>query len=236
MTKINQKIPSCVDCKNENKVFCAMSQCERSDISVDKGANFYQKGQTIFYEGNYAHGLFCIYKGKVKLTKNSEDGKEQIVRFAQTGELLGYRSLLSEQSYQVSAIAIEDCSICHISKTRMIEVLEKNFQLSQNFMQLLMNDLQFVENRLISSSHKNVMERVAETLIVLYRTFGIAEGEKHLNVSLSRTEMAEMTGTTVESFIRTLTKLSKDGFIYARGKNITIKDINGLLQVARIFD
>lgn len=236
MNKNTQKIPSCVDCKNENKVFCALSECDRSRISVDKGGNFYQKGQTVFYEGNYAHGLYCIYSGKVKLTKTSENGKEQIVRFAQTGELLGYRSLLSGESYQVTAIALEDSLICHLSKARIAETLKGNFQLSQNFMKLLMNDLQFVEDRLISSSHKNVLARVAETLIVLYRTFGIDDEGKSLNINLSRTEMAEMTGTTVESFIRTLTHLSNAGLITTNRRKIILNDVHGLLQTARIFD
>jgi CRP/FNR family transcriptional regulator len=236
MPEISRNIPSCVDCKNENKVFCALSQCDRSNISEDKGSNFYHKGQTIFYEGNHAHGLYCIYKGKVKLTKTSESGREQIVRFAQTGELLGYSSLLSGKNYQVTAIALEDCHICHLSKSRMLETMESNFQFSQSVIELLMSDLRFVENRLISSSQKNVLARVAETLVLLRTTFGEKESNKSIDVYLSRAEMAEMTGTTVESFIRSLAQLTKEELIAMDKRSIVIKDVEGLLEVAGIVD
>ena len=118
MKKVIKEVSACSKCKNDNKIFCSLSEAEKNFLSINKGRNFYKKGQVIFYEGNHSNGLFCIHEGKVKLTKLGENGKEQVVRLSKTGDILGYRALLSSEPYHATARAIEDSEMCFLSKEK----------------------------------------------------------------------------------------------------------------------
>jgi CRP/FNR family transcriptional regulator, polysaccharide utilization system transcription regulator len=236
MKKIAIQIPLCVNCKNESSIFCALSAEEKGELSENKGSNFYKKGQTIFYEGNHSNGLYCIYNGKVKLTKLGEDGKEQVVRFGKTADILGYRALLSNEPYQATATAVEDCQICHLSRDKFMELIHDNPKLSWNTMQLLSKDLRSAEQHLINIAQKTVKERIAEALILLQSTFGFLDDNKTLDIVLTRSEIADIAGTTTETTIRTLAELNKEGLIYLKGKAIKILNLKELTRTAGIYD
>jgi CRP-like cAMP-binding protein len=94
------EMPSCEDCPSKGGMFSCLSREDKAVLGEDKGNNYYKKGQVIFYEGNYPHGLYCIFKGKVKVSKLGDEGKEQIVRISGNADTLGYRSLLCNEPYK----------------------------------------------------------------------------------------------------------------------------------------
>lgn len=232
------EIKSCTECSvSTSGIFCTMSEKNLGILEQARGNNFYKKGQTIFYEGNHTNGLFCIYSGKVKLSKLGENGKEQIVRFAKTGNILGYRSLLSNDTYHATATAMEDCYVCLLSKDRFMEILESDPKLSMSIVQLLSKDLKSAEQLLIDIAQKSVIERISEALVLLKNTFGYAdEGEDTINVTLTRSEIADIAGTTTETTIRTLVQLDKEGLIKLVDKKINILNLEKLIQRAKIYD
>lgn len=223
-------IPTCNECTNKDGILCNLPEQDKSTISERKGNNLYKKRQTIFYEGNHANGLYCIHSGRVKLSKLGEDGKEQIVRFAKEGDILGYRSLLSDEPYHATATAMEDCYICQVSKDQFNLLLERNSKLSINVIKHLSKDLRGAEQLLLDVTQKSVKERIAEALITLKNTFGLEDDNKTLDVVLTRAEIADMAATTTETTIRTLAQLSSDGLIELSGKKIIIKDYENLLK------
>jgi len=236
MAKSTSHIPSCSDCENKDSMFCLLSQVDKDTLGTNKGNNFYKKGQSVFYEGNQSHGLYCIYKGKVKLSKMGEGGKEQVVRFAKTADILGYRSLFNNEPYQATATVLEDSYICHLSKNHFLKILKDNPSLSWNTMKLLSNDLKNAETHLVNIAQKTVKERIAESLLLLHETFGFEKDEKTLSVILTRAEIADVAGTTTETAIRTLSELNKEGAINLVAKKIQIPNIKKLQLVANIFD
>jgi CRP/FNR family transcriptional regulator len=236
MSNSNTHIPSCNECNNDSKLFCNLSQKEKEELSSGKGNNFYKKGQSIFYEGNQSHGLFCIYKGKVKLSKLGENGKEQVVRLAKAGDVLGYRALFSNEPYQATATAIEDSYICHLASDTFLDLLKSNSKLSWEAMKLLSQDLKQAERHLINITQKTVKERISETLLILYKTFGTLDDGETLDITLTRSEISDIAGTTTETTIRTLAQLKKEGIIVLKGKSISIPNLNKLTNVASIFD
>ena len=237
MKRVPVDIPTCADCNIEGDgILCALSNESKNFISERKGDNFYKKGQAIFYEGNHANGLYCIYDGKVKLSKLGEDGKEQIVRFAKTADILGYRSLLSDEPYHATATAMEDCYICLLSKDKFMQLMEKDPKLSLSVVQQLSKDLRSAEQMLIDIAQKSVKERIAEAILLLKNTFGYLADGKTLAASLTRSEIADIAGTTTETTIRTLAQLCKDGVIELKGKKISIKDFQRLVSEASVYD
>ena len=230
MSKIAD-IPSCVDCKNKNSIFCSITLDEKEALGNNKLNNFYKKGDVIFREGTASHGLYCIYDGKVKLTKLGHDGKDQVVRFSNTGDILGYRSLLNNEAYQATAIALEDSYICQLSKGNFINSIKENSTLSLEVIQLLSSNLKNAEKHLVNIAQKTAKERIVASILLLQDVFGFKEDGESLDIILTRSEIADIAGTTSETTIRTLKKLSDINLIVLKGKSISIPDLQALSAV-----
>ncbi|PKR82033.1 Crp/Fnr family transcriptional regulator [Brumimicrobium salinarum] len=228
--------PSCQDCEIQEGFFCAFSPGVKAEIGQDKKHLTIKKGEYLFKSGAYTVGLYCLYKGKVKLTKMGKDGKEQILRFSKPGDIIGYRSLLNQEPYQASAIAIEDVYVCLILKNTFLSMVDKNRHFSKNIINLLGDDLKTAEESILGLSQKSVQERIAESLVLLVNTYGYKEDGKTINIKLSRAEIASLAGTTQETTIRTLAKMEKEGYLELNKKEISIPDFNKLMSGTTLFD
>lgn len=227
----------CIECKQrKNSIFCKTGESSLEEMDNHKSCDFYKKGETIFQQSQYAFGVYCMNSGKVKLVQTGEEGKEQIVRLAKEGDVLGYRALLSGDNYSVSAIAIEDASICFIPKETFLGVLDVEPTVSSQIMKRLADDLKRAQERITNFTQKTVRERVAETLLFLKEVFGLEKDGLTLNVTLSREEMASLMGTATETTIRLLSELKNDAIIEYHGKRIRILKLNELVRIANIYD
>jgi CRP-like cAMP-binding protein len=190
-----------------------------------------KKGEPIFEEGESVNGIFCIKEGVCKLSKLSANGKDQIVKLMKPGELLGQRSMISEQPANLSAIALEDMEVCFIPKSEVIGFFNQNNEFSMNMMKSVCGDLKESDDHMVSMAQKTVKQRLAETLLYLHDTFGKNEDET-LKIQLSREELAGMIGTATESCIRLLSDFNKLGLIALTGKKIILKNVNGLRKIS----
>jgi CRP-like cAMP-binding protein len=227
---------SCNNCSNKHGIIPDLSQIEKEEFSNVKTSFSFKKGEIIFQEGNYAHNLYCISIGKIKLSKLGKDGKEQIVRFAKDGDILGYRSLLSSESYHATAFAMEETHVCIIPRDTFKKTIEENYRLSLRMMQLLSSDLKHAEQHLIDIAQKTVRERICEALVLLINSFGYTPNSKIINVTITRSEIADFAGTTTESAIRAISSLSAENIIAVEGKSIKIVNYNELVKNANTLD
>jgi CRP-like cAMP-binding protein len=209
----------------------ALTKNELVHLSDCKTSRTIKKGEVIFEEGENVNGIFCIKDGVCKLTKLSPNGKDHIVKLVTKGELLGQRSMISEEPVNLSAVALEDMEVCFIPKTEVMSFFDKNNQFSMNVMKTICGDLKEADDHMVNLAQKTVKERLAETLLYLHDTFGKNE-DNSLKVQLSRDELASMIGTATESCIRLLSDFKKLGLIELTGKKILLKDINKLKKLA----
>ncbi|MDO8519160.1 MAG: Crp/Fnr family transcriptional regulator [Deltaproteobacteria bacterium] len=216
-------------------VLCNLEEKAIKECDQHKTTNTYKKGQVIFYEGNQSYGLYCIFSGRIKLYKSGLDGKQQIVRLAGPGDLLGYRSLFSGEPYHASAEALEDATICCVDRNAFFPVLAKSPELALNIIKKLSRELREAEDLATSIAQRSVRERMAELLLMLKETYG-SPGKKgvRINLELSREDMAEMIGITQETAIRLLSEFRQDGFIDVKDREITILNADKLLETARL--
>lgn len=228
--------PSCENCELTEGFLCAFSKDVKKDIGLDKKHLSIEKGEQIFSQGTYPVGLYCLYKGKVKLTKMGKDGKEQILRFYKPGDIIGYRSLLNQEAYQVNAVAIEEVHICLILKQSFLDMVDNNRTFSKHIINLLGEDLKSAEESIVGLSQKSVQERIAEALVLLINTYGFKSDKVTIDVKLSRLEIANLAATTQESAIRTLAKMEKEGYLNLNKKEIQIPDFNKLMSGTTLFD
>jgi CRP-like cAMP-binding protein len=227
---------SCEHCPSkEDGIFCNLNFSEIEDVSHHKITNRYKKGQTLFVQGTHPFGIYCISTGNIKLTKTGVDGKESIVRIVHAGDILGHRSLFTEEDYGKTATAMEDTEVCFIDKKYILGLIEKNPSVALNIINKLSRDMGTAENKLSSLHQKNVRERLAELLLSLKATHGIKEnGRFRIDLKLTREEMATMIGTANETLIRFMTEFKDAGIIEQEGKTIFITNEEELLDWANI--
>lgn len=209
----------------------ALNKDEIVKLAECKTSHIVKKGDVIFEEGETINGIYCVKDGICKLTKLSPNGKDHIVKLIKKGELLGQRSLISDEPVNLSAIALEDMEVCFIPKTEVMGFFDKNNQFSMNVMKTICGDLKEADDHMVNMAQKTVKERLAETLLYLLDTFGKNE-DNTLKVQLSRDELASMIGTATESCIRLLSDFNKLGLIELSGKKIILKDIHKLKKIA----
>lgn len=234
--KKKPEMPHCETCGSRDKsVFCGIASGEIKDIDASKGCNFYDKGQVIFHEGNRISGIYCINKGKIKIFQIGSEGKEQIIRFAKEGDIIGYRALLSEEPLSASAATLEESTLCFIPKSQIFKILQDNPNFNFKMLKLLSHELGEAARIITDLAQKPVRERLAESLLLLKDTFDLDE-EKNIQIKLSREELANIIGTATESVIRLLSEFKKDKLIDVDGRNIKLLNIPGLTRTANIFD
>lgn len=212
----------------------ALNKEELIKLADCKTSHIIKKGESIFEEGAIVNGVYCVKTGVCKLSKLSANGKDQIIKIVKSGELLGQRSMISDEPANLSAVALEDMEVCFIPKSEVINMFDNNNKFSMNMMKTICGDLKEADEHMVSIAQKTVKERLAETLIYLEENFGKNE-DGSLHIQLSREELAGMIGTATESCIRLLSDFNKNGLIELIGKKIVIRDIAKLKRIADIL-
>ena len=199
-------------------------------VSACKTSSVIKKGTTIFREGETLNGIYCVREGVCKLTKLSDNGKEQVVKLAIKGGMMGQRSLVSGETSNLTAVAINDMQICFIPKQEIVRDLEKNVDFSMDILKRMAQDLKASDDSLVNMAQKTVKQRLALALIYVQTTFDIDQ-DGYLALTLSRDDYASIVGTATESAIRILSQFKKEGLISTKGKQIKIEDEYALLRV-----
>ena len=205
----------------------SLTRQELMRVSACKTGKIYKKGQVIFEEGETLNGVYCVRDGVCKLTKLSENGKDQVVKLVVKGGLLGKRSLVTEQKTNLSAVALNDMEMCFIPKSEIMNDLAKNPKFTMDVLKKMANDLKDSDISLVNMAQKSVKRRMAEILMYIHDNFG-TDNEDYLNIVISREDYASIVGTATESAIRILSQFKKDGLISTKGKQIKIEDYGSL--------
>jgi len=209
----------------------ALSKEELLKVAEHKSSYIVKKGDSIFHEGESTNGVYCVKSGVCKLSKLSSNGKDQIVKLIAPGELLGQRSMISDEVANLSAIALEEMEVCFIPKSQLMSFFNSNQDFSMQVLKSICADLKEAEDHTVNMAQKTVKERLAETLLYIENTFGIDENNA-LKLQLSREELANMIGTATESCIRLLSEFNKNGYIELIGKKIALKNRAILKQLS----
>ncbi len=199
----------------------AMSREELKAVSDSKVSKRVKKGEVLFDEGEKLNGVYCVRGGVSKLAKLSSNGKDQIVKLASKGEVLGERSVIAEESSNLSATAVSDMEVCFIPKEAIVSTLHKNPDFTYEVLRHMAHDLREADDVIVNMSQKSVKQRIAEALLYMKNNFG-EDPEGYLALILSREDIANVVGTATESCIRILSEFRKMGLIKTSGKRMAI--------------
>ncbi|MBE2246811.1 MAG: Crp/Fnr family transcriptional regulator [Candidatus Competibacteraceae bacterium] len=227
---------SCSDCSaRQLSIFHNFPANHLHDVDVDKSCFVMKRGEIIFNEGNLPHGIYCIRKGKIKIFKTGNEGRDQIVKFAKTGDVIGYRALLSGEKYSSSAACLEETQLCFIPKNSLLSLVAGHSCVAMNLMRFACHELGTSSRLITNMAQKSTRERLAEMLLVLKQNFGI-DNDGALDVKLTREELGSLVGTATESVIRLLSDFKEEGLVELNGKKIIPKNISSLIKVGKVID
>ena len=215
------------------QLFKKLTNQELAQLNYDKTCSLYKKGSIIYREGSRLTGFYCITKGILKIFKTGIDGKEQIIRFAKKGEIVAYRSLLSQELACTTSKVIEEAVLCHIPYQTLLFLIQNNWEFSHHMLQIVCKELREANDYITDIAQKTVRERLAEILLLLKESFDL-DNANTLQISLTREELANMVGTATESVIRLLSEFKQDKLIELQGRKIKLLDIQALTRVANL--
>lgn len=225
----------CTTCGARFSSFINQLSEEESGSVLSKIRQYrYLKGEVIFTEGETPRNLYCVNKGKVKITQTGIDGKIQVVHLAHEGDVLGYRAILGEDRYSCSGITMEDSIICVIPRREFKELVETHPKVAREMIRMLTDILKETEKKVTIHAQLHVRERLAQCLLMLRKNFGMAEDAATINVSITREELASIAGTTRETVVRLLSEFIEEKIVEVHGKRIKILDAGQLTEIARI--
>jgi len=229
------KRPSEDDCELSGfQLFKRLNETEFVQLNYDKTCTLFKKGSIIYREGSRLTGFYCVTRGILKIFKTGIDGKEQIIRFAKKGDIIAYRSLLSQELACTTAKVIEEAVLCHVPYQTLLYLIQNNWQFSHHMLQIVCKELREANDYITDIAQKSVRERLAEVLLLLKENFDL-DNANTLQISLTREELANMVGTATESVIRLLSEFKQDQLIDLTGRKIRFIDVEGLARVANVM-
>ncbi|HEX9920212.1 MAG TPA: Crp/Fnr family transcriptional regulator [Candidatus Methylomirabilis sp.] len=215
--------------------FSSLSDKELAEVVVPLfQEERYREDEYLFYEGDPPQGLFILREGKVKIIKHSTRGKDTILRLLGPEEMFGEVASLDGGPYPASAQALEDTVVFHLSQRDFLRLLQGYPSIALRVIEDLGRKLRDAHDLIRALTTETVEKRIATVLLKLAEKLGkVEERGIRLRIHLSRQDLADMAGTTIETAIRVLSKFTKDRLLTKEGKNIIILDRAALAALSR---
>lgn len=219
--KADLREPQCLGCVRKSQgPFCGLETGIVSRLGRAKAVSLVGKGQILFQAGSPVSSVYCLHSGFAKIYRVAFNGKEQILRIAEPGSLLGFRALLMETPHESYAEIVETARVCSIPAQALRPLIDGAPPLLKRMLLLLGEELGEMEERCVERSHAKAEIRLA---FFLFRYLQQKAGPgRAVVIPLSRQEIADWLGTASETVIRLLGSLQRRGLVRLRGRLIEI--------------
>jgi CRP/FNR family transcriptional regulator, dissimilatory nitrate respiration regulator len=191
-------------------------------IVVEKHFN---RGETIFFEGDAGKGFYMVESGKVKIYKMSLSGKEQILHIFGPGEPFGEVPVFHGQPFPATAEALMKTTLLFFPRDKFVRLVHEMPSIALNMLAVLSMRLRRFASQIENLSLKEVPARLADYLLYLSEEKGNADT---IELEISKGQLASLLGTIPETLSRIFAKMSEEGLIAVEGRTIRIMDREGL--------
>ncbi|HYT76176.1 MAG TPA: Crp/Fnr family transcriptional regulator [Vicinamibacterales bacterium] len=221
-------MPNAEELLRTTPIFSRLSQGDRRTIADVAAVRQYSKGETIF-EQESPSDFYAIASGRVKIFKMMPNGKDVILEVFGPGDPLGAVAAYMERPFPASAVALEDTTCVIIPRAAFFRLLESNPSLVRGLLLGLTTRLVDLTNRLAELTGGRIEPRFARLFVKLATEMGRAERSgTFVPLGLSRQELADMTGTTIETCIRIMSRWNKDGIVRTEKDGFVVLDRSAL--------
>jgi CRP-like cAMP-binding protein len=222
---------NCEGCELKTLFFENVSTSEIEAICGRRTEREYKKGDAIIREGDEINDFIYLQKGLVKLSKRDDRGGEQIICFALPLDFVSLLSIFSETHYNYSVTALEDSVTCNINIGEVKQIASQNGRFALSLIEKVNKATDRILLDTLKVRQKRLFGRIA--YILMYFSKEIYHSDV-FDLPVSRKEIAEYIGMTVENVIRTLSSLRKDGIIKISGPTIEIMDTQRLERIEEL--
>ena len=192
------------------------------------------KGDFLFEAGQPLRSIYAVRSGSFKSYTLTESGEEQITGFHLAGDIVGFDGI-STMSHRSYAQAMETAMVCEIPFTTLDDLSGKLPKLRHQVMRMMSNEINYDQEMLLMLNKKTAEQRLAAFLANLSTRFGERGfSKKEFRLTMTRGEIGNYLGLTVETISRLLSRFQKAEIIKVEGKFITILNTDELFKVASI--
>lgn len=222
---------NCAGCELKTLFFQNVNMIDIETMCAKKTEKAYRKGDVIIREGQEIKEFTYLKSGLVKLYRRSSNDKEQILCFAMPLDFVSLLSIFSEEKYNYSVTALLDSVTCSMDLSEIRSLAEQNGKFATGLMQKINKATDRIILDFLEVKQRRLFGRIA--YILLYFANEIFR-QPSFDLPVSRKEIAEYIGMTVENVIRTLSDLRKDGIIKIYGQTIEIADMERLKRISEL--
>jgi len=206
-----------------------------SDILTDilsRGRCLHIKsGETLFHEGDHADRCYLVLKGRLKLSKLHEQGKEVIIRYIEPGSITAAIAVFKGKKFPVTAKAMGVAEVIGWDRDVIIELISEYGQLAVNLLRFAIDRIEELQNRYLELAAEQVERRIVRALLRIMRQSGRKTNEGiEIEFKLSRQDLADYTGTTLYTVSRTLSNWAKKGWVKSGRQRIVIVNPHALVS------
>ena len=214
-------------------IFSRLSPADRSAVAAVSRVQDFAKGDLIFRQEDASEAIYAIVSGRVKVFKMTPAGKDLILEVFGPGDPLGAVAVYMNRPFPASAMALEDTTCVIIPRAAFFPLLETTPSLVRGLLLGLTVRLVELTNRLAELTGGRIEPRLARLFLKLAREMGRDErGGRFIPLALSRQELADMTGTTIETCIRIMSRWNKDALVRTEKDGFVVLDAAGLERLA----
>lgn len=220
----------CFDDGEEDNIFSSLTTDELEMLVKEKRHVVFNAGETILKQNTSASHVVCVKRGLAKIIAEGEGDKKLILRLVATHSILTGGGIFIDEIRHFTVQAVTQVECCFIDSDVIYDLVSNNSRFA--FELLKLNNQQNVQmlNNLVGITQKYMPGRVSDLLLYLKNEIFLCNP---FDTRLSRQELADMTGMTMESFIRILKEFKSSGIIAVDGPNIHVLDEDALRLISR---
>jgi CRP-like cAMP-binding protein len=224
--------PAVADLLRFSTTFRRLQPADRQRLAEVARAHNYPKGSAIFSEGEPSDFFITIVTGRVKVYKATPAGKEVILEIFGPGDPLGATAAYEGRPFPATAIALEDTQCVLIPRAGFFALLERHPSLVRGLLTGLTHRLVELTTRIADLSGARVEARFARLFLKLAKDIGRPGEGGTFVLALSRQELADMTGTTIETCIRIMSRWGKEDIVRTDKEGFTLRNPGELETIA----
>lgn len=213
---------------NKTQIFQGLEPKDLVNLAQLSHRRTYGKGDSIFLQGEQADGFFIVYSGRVKVYKLSSNGREQILHIFGEGDHFAEVPAFDGECFPASASALEQTEVLFFSRQLFLTLLEQNPNLAINLVKSFARHLRRFSRLVDNLSLREVPGRLATYLLTLSQK---ANNTDHIELDISKGQLAALLGTIPETLSRAFYKLDRDGIISIKGSSIDLCDRTALVPL-----
>ncbi|MBZ4022553.1 cAMP-binding protein [Rhodobacter sp. TJ_12] len=199
--------------------------------SVSQLANGFSRrevaqGEVLFEQGAPNRGVFCVSKGLFALRSHNADGSSTLMRLAYPGEIIGFRSFLSQGEHQTEARALMPARVCTVARISAEKLIRNHPAILERLMVRAVAEIDRSHTRIIAAATTSNKDRLAKLLSWLMARHGAPEGDGlHMHLPMTRSDLADLIGVQRETMSRLIKRLEEDGTYRFSGREVWIRSM-----------